>query len=125
MDIKPPWAEADDDETPADRFVSLQPPVSLIRSVDRRAAWVGLLGAAQTAGHEVSIHLREDPAVSIARGHVANEPALFTLDEVGIVATKTVKIERDTGAAPRREFVTVMLEDIAAVTVIEKVEKKS
>jgi hypothetical protein len=85
----------------------------------RRAAWVGVLGAAQTAGHEVSIHLREDPAVSIARGKVVNEPALSTLDEVGIVAVATVKIERDTGAAPRRETVTVLLEDIATVTVIE------
>lgn len=124
MTITPPWAEANDDdnELPVER--SRQQPSRLL-SAGRRAAWVGLLGAAQTAGHEVVIHLREDPAVSIARGQVANEPALSTLDEVGIVAIKTVRIERDTGAAPRREFVTVMLEDIAAVTVIEKIVSKS
>jgi hypothetical protein len=86
----------------------------------RRAPWVGVLGTAQEAGHEVSVHLREDPAVSIARGKIVNDPALSNLDEIGIAAMRTVKIERDTGSAPRREVTTVLLEDIAAVTVIEK-----
>lgn len=95
------------------------------QSAGRRASWVGLLGTAQAAGHEVAVHLREDPSVVIVRGKIVNDPALSTLDEVGIVAVKTVKIERDTGGAPRREIVTVMLEDIAALTVIEKIEKKS
>lgn len=85
--------------------------------------WIGVLGSAQAGGHEVSVHLRQDPVPGF-RGKIVNEPPLTDLDEVAAASVKTVKLERDTGAAPRREITTVLVADIVAVTVIEKLEKK-
>lgn len=86
--------------------------------------WIGVLGSAQAGGHEVSVHLRQDPVTGF-RGKIVDEPRLTDLDEVAAASIKTVKLERDTGGAPRRETTTVLIADIVAVTVIEKVEKKS
>lgn len=82
--------------------------------------WIGVLGAAQAAGHDVSVHLRDDPVAAKFVGKVVNEPPLADLDELAAASIKTVKIERDTGSAPRREITTVLLTDVAAITVIEK-----
>jgi hypothetical protein len=86
--------------------------------------WIGVLGSAQAGGHEVSVHLRQDPVTGF-RGKIVNEPRLTDLEEVAAASIKTVKLERDTGGAPRREITTVLIADIVAVTVIEKIEKKS
>lgn len=86
--------------------------------------WIGVLGAAQSAGHEVSVHLRQDPVTGF-RGKIVNEPPLTNLEEVAAASIKTVKLERDTGNAPRREVTTILIADIVAVTVIEKIEAKS
>lgn len=86
--------------------------------------WIGVLGAAQTAGHEVSVHLRQDPVTGF-RGKITSETPLSELDEVAAASIKTVKLERDTGSAPRREFTTILIADIVAVTTFEKIEKKS
>lgn len=86
--------------------------------------WIGVLGSAQAGGHEVSVHLRQDPVTGF-RGKIVNEPRLTDLEEVAAASIKTVKLERDTGGAPRREVTTVLIADIVAVTVIEKIEKKS
>jgi hypothetical protein len=84
--------------------------------------WIGVLGSAQAGGHEVAIHLRHDPVVSFG-GKVVNEPRLSDLDEVAAASIKTIKLERNTGSAPRRETTTILLADVIAVTVIEKIEK--
>jgi hypothetical protein len=81
--------------------------------------WIGVLGSAQAAGHEVSVHLRQDPVPGF-RGRIVNEPPLTDLDELAAASVKTVKLERDTGSAPRREVTTVLIADIVAITVIEK-----
>lgn len=85
--------------------------------------WIGVLGAAQSAGHEVSVHLRQDPAIGF-RGKVISDTPLSKLDEMAAASLKAIRLERDTGSAPRREITTILLADVVAITTIEKIEKK-